>query len=306
MSIIDQVQKIRSFITHHRRPAALLTSVADWHTLCSALDVIGDTELAFDAYSDWSAVSDVGQRYLLVYGVLQALLTQQDAVKKVCDTFQYPLSFSRLMDKIREIRSDSIGHPTSRKKDKIDKSNFIQRISLAHNGFTLMTLLSDGKYLFQEVNVPELMGKQQQFLESALHGLVEKLRSDEMAHRQKHKDKKLQDIFSGLDYAFSKIYGGTTGDTEFLFVAIHVKEIKGCLLCFRDALEKRGEWGSAVEYFYSLIEYPLEQLDEYGAAREGAKLSDKDAFIFASFVESQVQHIKGIAKEIDDEYTAMP
>ena len=100
MSIIDQVQKIRSFITHHRRPAALLTSVADWNTLCSSLDVIRDTELAFDAYSDCSAVSDVGRRYLLVYGVLQGLLIQQDAVKKVCETFQSPPSFPSSMKKI--------------------------------------------------------------------------------------------------------------------------------------------------------------------------------------------------------------
>src|ERR1700730_14472350 len=108
MSIDDQVQKIRSFINHHRRPAALLSSAANWHTLCSALDVIRDTELAFDAYSDWSAVSDVGRRYLLVYGVLQALLTQQDAVKKVCEAFQFPLSFPPSMNKIREIRNDSM------------------------------------------------------------------------------------------------------------------------------------------------------------------------------------------------------
>jgi hypothetical protein len=226
MSIIDQVQKIRSFITHHRRPAALLTSVADWNTLCSALDVIGDTELAFDAYSDCSAVSDVGRRYLLVYGTLQGLLIQQDAVKKVCETFQSPLSFSPSMNKIREIRSASIGHPMSRKKNKIDNANFIQRISLSHNGFTLMTFLSDGKYVFQEVDIPKLMSEQKQFLKLALLGLVEKLRSDEMTHRERHKDKKLQDIFLSIGYAFSKIYGGTMGDTEFIFVGIHVREIK--------------------------------------------------------------------------------
>jgi len=236
---------------------------------------------------------------------LQGLLIQQDAVKKVCETFQSPLSFSPSMNKIREIRSASIGHPTS-KKHKIDNANFIQRISLGHNGFTLMTSLSDGTYVFQEVDIPTLMGEQKEFLELALLGLVEKLRSDEMTHRQTHKDKNLQDIFSGIGYAFSKIYGGTMGDTEFLFVGIHVQEIKSCLECFRVALEKRGEWGNAVEYFYNLMDYPLQQLDEYGADRDKSKLNDKDAYIFASFVESQVEHIKGIAKEIDDEYASSP
>jgi hypothetical protein len=306
MAVDDQVQKVRSLITHHRRPAALLPSVADWHTLCSALDVIRDTELAFAAYADWGEISDVGGRYLLVYGVLQALLLQQDAVKKVCEVFQSPLSFSPSMNKIREIRSDSIGHPMSRKKDKIDKANFIQRVSLSYDGFALMTVLSDGKYSFQSVNIPELMDDQNKFVELALLGLVEKLRSDEMAHRQKHNDKKLENMFSGLGYAFSKIYGGTTGDTEFFFVGIHVREIKTCLRCFREALEQRGEWGSAVEDFYKLIEYPLQQLDEYAEDRGRTKLNDKDAYIFGSFVQSQVEHIKEIAKELDDEYHCCP
>jgi hypothetical protein len=194
--------------------------------------------------------------------MLQGLLIQQDAVKKVCESFQSPLSFSPLLNKIREIRSDSIGHPMSRKEDKIYKANFIQRISLGHAGFTLMTSLSDGNFVFEEVNILESTGEQKRFLKGALIGLVEKLRSDEMTHRQKHKDKKLQDIFSGIGYAFSKIYGGTMGDTEFRFVRIHVREIKSCLGCFRVALQKRGEWGGSVEYFYNLRAYPLQQLDE--------------------------------------------
>jgi hypothetical protein len=306
MSITDQVEKIRSFINHHRRPATLLPSAADWHTLCSALDVIGDTELAFNAYSDSSGVSDVGQRYLLLYGVLQAMLIQQDAVKKISEAFQCSLSFPPTINKIREIRSDSIGHPMSRKRDKIDKANFIQQISLRHNGFTLMTILSDGNYYFQSIDVPKLIHEQKQFLEAVLLDLIKKLRSDEMTHRKKYQDKSLQNIFSGLGYAFSKIYQGTTGNTEFFFVAIHLREIRSCLGCFRETLQERGEWGSAVAYVFDLIDYPLQQLDEYSMDRDKSKLNDKDAYIFASFVEIQIEHIKEIAKELDDEYADPP
>jgi len=306
MSVDDHVQKIRSFIARHRQPAALLTGIPEWHTLCSALDVIGDTELAFDAYANSSKASDVGARYLLLYGVLQALLLQQDAVKKVCEAFQSPLSFSRSMTTIREIRSDSIGHPMSRRKDKIHSANFIQRISLGHDEFTLMTALSDGTYSFQSVDIAELIEDQKQFVGEALLALVEKLRSDEMAHRQQHQGERLEDIFSGLGYAFSKIYEGTTGGTEFILVRIHLKEIKSCLRCFREALEKRGEWVSVAEDAYKLIEYPLQHLDEYAADQGPAKLNDRDAYIFASFVQSQIEQIKRIAKEIDDEYGSSP
>ena len=125
-----------------------------------------------------------------------------------------------------------------------------------------------------------------------------------MAHRETHKDKKLEDSFAGLGYAFSKILEATTSDTDFIFVSIHVKEIQRCLSRFRADLEERGEWSDAVQYFFELIEYPLQKLSEYGENRNGTKLNDKDAYIFASFVQGQVEHIKGIARELDDDYEA--
>ena len=155
-----------------------------------------------------------------------------------------------------------------------------------------MTALSDGKYSFQPVNIPELMEDQKQFVGAALLGLVENLRSEEMAHRQQHQGKRLEDIFSGLGYAFSKIYEATTGGTDFIFVGIHLKEIKSCLRSFREALEKRGEWGSAAEELYKLIEYPLQHLDEYAADRGRAKLNDRDAYIFASFVQIRLNSLR--------------
>jgi hypothetical protein len=307
MSIADHIEQIRAFINHSRRPPSLLPNVADWNTLCSALDVICDTEWGLDAYANWKIEVDVGQRYLLVYGVLQELLTQQDSVKKVCNAFQHPLSFPPALQTIRKIRSDSIGHPTFSKENKIAKANFIQHISLSHSGFTLLTVSSDSKYRTTQVNILELMQEQRNALDSMLLGLVEKLRSNEMMHREKYRDEKLYDILTGgLGYALGKIYEGVSGDTEFLLVGIHLREIKGCLGRFRAALEARGDLGGTVLHDLGLLDYPLEKLDEYAANRNGTRLNDKDAYIFARFVESQIDELKMIAKDLDDEYAAEP
>jgi hypothetical protein len=128
-----------------------------------------------------------------------------------------------------------------------------------------------------------------------------------MTHREKYRDEKLHDIlYGGLSYALGKIYEGASGDTEFILVGMHVREIKDCLGRFRAALEARGDWGGTARYDFELLAYPLEKLEEYGANRHSAKLNDKEAYIFARFVESQIEELKIIAKELDDEYSTEP
>jgi len=62
----DLQQQIRGFINNPRKQAGLLRDSAAWNKLCSALDVIGDTELAIDSYLTRQPMRDVGESYLIV------------------------------------------------------------------------------------------------------------------------------------------------------------------------------------------------------------------------------------------------
>lgn len=95
MDLSDRIDKIRYFINGPIRQHSLMKNTATWFQLCSCLDVLGDTELAINAYSD--SVLDigslpkikkynVGSLYLEVYGLLQALFLQQDAAINLCDS----------------------------------------------------------------------------------------------------------------------------------------------------------------------------------------------------------------------------
>jgi len=64
-SISELETEIRDFINRGRRQQELLADPASWNTLCSALDVIGDTELALEAYAKWEHRCEIGERYLL-------------------------------------------------------------------------------------------------------------------------------------------------------------------------------------------------------------------------------------------------
>ncbi|MGH9428047.1 MAG: hypothetical protein ACRD2L_17330 [Terriglobia bacterium] len=141
----DLQQQIRGFINSPRKQSGLLRDSAGWNKLCSALDVIGDTELAIDAYLTRQPTSDVGESYLIVYGILQVLLTQQDAVKHLCESLSIKVAFPKALQRIREIRSNAVGHPMEGRENKASKSNFIQRVSLSERGFTLITVFSDDR-----------------------------------------------------------------------------------------------------------------------------------------------------------------
>src|SRR3569832_1190613 len=75
-------EEIRSWINNPRRAKRLRREVGRWHQLCSCLDTLQQTELAMQAYA--SNTGDVGscQHYLALYGLLQAIVLQQDAERQ--------------------------------------------------------------------------------------------------------------------------------------------------------------------------------------------------------------------------------
>jgi len=77
--------EIRDFINIPRNQHRLLSDKNRWNQICSSLDVIGDTSLALESYYNCKWTSDAGMQYLLIYGLLQAIFIQQDALKNAAE-----------------------------------------------------------------------------------------------------------------------------------------------------------------------------------------------------------------------------
>lgn len=114
--------------------------------LCSCLDVIKDTERCLEAFlmTDIDGL-DVGNKYMYVYGALQALVLQQDAVKHFTCTLKKDYPRDPCLKEIREIRNRSVGHPTDQGRDSGKTFNFITRDSIGNKGFELGTTYADGR-----------------------------------------------------------------------------------------------------------------------------------------------------------------
>ena len=132
----DLMNRIREHCNRSRNQYELMKDLIKWYKLCSSMDLIEDTEVAIDSYSKLRAFNCWDGGYIYIYGLLQAMFLQQDAINNLSiSLFNEKLSFD--MDypdlyKIREIRNSAIGHPTGRGKDK--SFHFISRTTINNKG----------------------------------------------------------------------------------------------------------------------------------------------------------------------------
>jgi len=268
------------------------------------MDVIGDTELAIDAYLSKSGPCSTGERYLVLYGVLQSLFVQQDAVKHLSEALNIECEKNPLLTEIREARNYSIGHPT--KADYGKAFNFISRISLGQHGFTLLTSYATGDTKFSDINVPHLIESQRDVLKKTLIDVIAKLKEEELEHNEQFKEKKLADVFpKTLGYFFEKINEAILGSKPKEMGTVHIKLINDAIEDFKKSLEERGilEAYDSIKYLLDLIKYPLSELSTYFENPEGSKLNSDDAYIFTHFIKAHIDELIEIAKEIDEEYS---
>jgi len=231
------LSEIREYIYDSRKVYILLSISTPFDKLNSSLDTISDTEKAFESFLHIDLPDDTGNNYLLIYGVLQALVVQQDAVQHLYESLKISYSRDSCLLKVREIRNAAIGHPTERNRTK--ESNFSATFN--SNCFRLMTTYPDGRPpSFQNVNITEIMTEQRGILEQDIFRILEKLKQEEREHREMFKEQKLKDIFHGINYSIQKIYESIYANRPNKFGESHVNLISGVIDKFKESLEKRG------------------------------------------------------------------
>ena len=104
-----------------------------------ALDAAEDTMLALSNYESGGIGSDDGEKYLRLYGCLQAVFVQQDAIRELhrlfVGDFAEPADISA-WKQLRELRNLTNGHPIEKGLGKQQRSRtFITRVSLRSDGF---------------------------------------------------------------------------------------------------------------------------------------------------------------------------
>jgi hypothetical protein len=308
---------IREFIQHPRRLDPIIQKKPSWYMLTAAMDVVSDTESAIVSY-ERGEFRDKGTLYLVIYGLLQAMYLQQDALRNMVHALEgsevYKLDTEPEAMWIRQIRNDSVGHPTKQGTTKPRKdgalneqtSHSIVQHSMRKEHYTLLRSSNLADTSFVDINVLELIEKNRVLAIRILARTKANFEAIEMEHRANFKGEKLASIFHPtMSYQFEKVFEGINNPScgRHPYGQMSLEVVVKYFNDFKAALQKRGILNESGHLHYNLdeAEYALSELTNYynGA---GLLTDKRAALIFNHFAQHKMRELERIAKEIDEEY----
>ena len=311
-AIFDLMQAIRDFVNDSRKHYELRQNKDLFSRLVSALDTIEDTELAIKAFKRLRTTQS-DSLYLAIYGLLQAMFLQQDAVTHLCQALNIDdsaVKYPELVG-IRDIRKDAIGHPTKRdvdKKQKLYSYHQISRVSMTKYGFEMLTYYGDGSNKFSEVILKPLMDTQRKLIQSILQKVLLQLDSEEKTHKAKFRMTKLERIFTErkLSYAFEKLINALNNGQPTWKWAI--PEITDAVSVFTESLKERNydNYEHIKEEYIPYFQFAIDNLTKILEKSFDDRDNQNDhcnAYIYIRFLQTQINSFIEYAQEIDRDYS---
>jgi hypothetical protein len=303
--IVNNIQYIRESINKSRKQSILIRDKYSWNQLCSSLDIVEDTELAIEEYLKVKKVKTDGLKYLFVFGIMQILFVQQDAIINMAESLGIDIQFDSDLKNIREIRNNSVGHPTKRGKGLNSKYNFLFRAYLSHRNFSIMTVSpSESEHTkYYHYSVDKLITSQKQSVNKLLLELITMLDNEENTHKEQFKNEKLASIFpQTIHYHFQKLTESSLASMGKQFGKLNFDLILKTLENFITELKRRDILKAYIGVNMVLDEliYPTQKLEKY--FMDEIDLDKEEVYIYKYFVERQFDELIDMSKEIDKEY----
>ncbi|HXJ44045.1 MAG TPA: hypothetical protein VNH18_32460 [Bryobacteraceae bacterium] len=318
LNVQELVSWVRDFIQHPRRLGPLIENEPEWNVLTSAMDLISDTEEAIESYLA-NKDEAVGCRYLVLYGALQAMYMQEDAleglVRVLTGDDKYKIEQEPEAARIRQVRHDAVGHPTKQGGINIKRngepneqvSHAIVRHSMETARFEVIRSSNLSGPRIDKIDMLQLIDANRELATRVLSRVKTRLEELEMAHREEFKSEKLRAIFhSSMGYSFQKIFGAIdspdAGNT--VLGPICLKEVITYFNNFKEALQRRGclPVGNHLDMYLDEAEYALNELVGYFSNNGFLAHQPRAAEVFTFYAKHKMEELEAIAGQIDDEY----
>ena len=311
-------QSIRDIVFSAVTGHLFLKSLDNRFQIVACLDTIEDVQLAIDEYRRVDLSEDQtnkGKLYLAIYGVLQGMFLQQDALMNLANAIGFPFQLDDYpgIKDIREIRNQIVGHPTSYRRRRSESYYAINRSSLSLKRFDVMEYNKEGgQSQVASVDLTQKLSDSESIIVQALRDLRGKLEGDIAKHKAEFRDRHLATLFhESLDYMCQKLLTGaldSSSVSDRYAAAAAVKVIDDMLCDLREALSKRGkppEAWSGVDSVWDELQYPMMAIKAFYMDENDncVQTQEPEAVrIFASYVKSKLHELRTICREIDEYY----
>lgn len=302
MDFYSAIESVREKIERGEKYYALLNDKPKWNQYCASLYAIEDAQCAIEAYTSYEFPTDIKGKYLYIYGLLQALFLQQDAAngistallgKKIDFKQEYPSLFE-----IREIRNDTVGHPTRRGQANCNNQAYIQivQMSMSRQGFNYATYRAVNDYKFEEkyVNLTKCIKEQSESVLSILREICVSLDDEWKQYSERFRGKEMRKLFENFDYAREKALEGGVGPEFGMGVAKTI--VQSC----KEALNERyGDWKNKDSF-----RHEIEGIDEIFMLLNEPKgmLSERINHYLTEMLFIKLGNLEKYSEEIDEEF----
>jgi hypothetical protein len=319
-SLHDVAKRIRDLVNRTRRHARLWRGPKrDWHVITSALDMLQDTAWALETYATEvdGLNADKPHAYIQIFGVLNGLVIQQDAAFLLFKALGAPQAIGSFatsgawafsipaLTKARQSRIAGAGHPIEwGEKRGEPASTFIVQHSVSSRGCQLMVAHHDGKTEWQHLNLTALIEAQHDALGEQCRVAVSELETADEDHRMRYRSTQLMSIFSACDYWTPKVALAVHGSEPREMGLSGLQTVEDALQHFREAMaERERPFEEPLVGLYRHADYSVRMLRTY--FENGRSGFDREmAEILADHLDAVVGEVFGIAREIDEEYSA--
>lgn len=283
-----------------------------WSKLWTSFDNIHDTQQAIERYKQG------GTGKLGIYGLLQAMSVQQDAIKHLEQSVG--LTATKLIDmpelrQLRDVRDETTGHPTNTRRAR-NNSQYTDGTITYTSMWTSENNLGESSKLSyyvwsvngadkKSIDLDEAIKSQAIRLTEIIVKVTKELKKKEAAHISKFKGKKMTDIFNQTNYYFSKLY---SFEQSREYSRICFKTLEKQYNEFKEGIKKRyGESALSDSQAVPGIYEDCKKIDEL-MSRIGNSImlgDDTDVFAFDIFVGAAAQSFEQLAiyaKETDDRF----
>jgi hypothetical protein len=225
--ILDAEQQIRDLtnqLAMHERVRG-----DNWTRLCVALDTLGDSAVALRHFEACGLGSTEGERYIGLYGALQAVFLQQDAIKEIYRLYvgsEANILPGSAWQQCRTLRNLAVGHPIDAGHG--NRHVFISRRTITPDGkFDLLIYDKNGRGNKDPVDFITLYSSYKEEALGFLGQVQAKLRTRDVKMKKGSTSKKI-----GLRLAlFDEFLGKLVSDLGMIKVPDGKRVYTGCLLC---------------------------------------------------------------------------